>query len=186
VVVDGKDHDLLLRRFEALLALPEGALVAKPAARRNASLTWGEVELLRRVNTVFQERKLPDALYAAAIRSGMLPRLARARADLASAEPIRTPRWALDRAAEIGAAAATAIEALGIRVLGDLSVLGEAPGPVLDDQAPEPVLDASTVTQAIVGILAATRADRPSPEHPGQPAPRRWRRPRPISPIPEF
>jgi hypothetical protein len=186
VVVDGKDHDLLLRRFEALLALPDGALVAKPAARRNASLTWGEVELLRRVNTVFQERKLPDELYAAAIRSGMLPRLARARADLTSAEPIRTPRWALDRAGEIGAAAATAIEASGIRVLGDLAVLGETPGPVLADDPPEPVLDAATVTRAIVGILAATREDRPRPELPAPPTPRRWRRGRPISPLPEF
>jgi hypothetical protein len=37
---------------------------------------------------------------------------------------IVTPQWALDRAAEIGAAAAEKIAASGIRVVGDLSALG--------------------------------------------------------------
>jgi hypothetical protein len=183
IVVDGKDPDLLLRQFEALLALPDGALVAKPAGRRNASLTWPEVELLRRVNTEFGERGLSEELYAAAIRSGMLPKLADARSALVAPTPIRTPRWALERAAEVGAAAAAAIESSGVRVLGDLSSLGRAPDATnADDPGGEPSVEAATATQAIVGILAATRADRARPE----PPPRRWRRRRRVSPLPEF
>ena len=183
IVVDGKEPDRLLRQFESLLALPEGALVAKPAARRNSSLTWPEVELLRRVNIDFKERGLSEDLYAAAIRSGMLPKLAGARADL-TAPAIKTPRWALERAAEIGASAATAISASGVRVVGDLDSLGRAPGPSSDDEPQaEPAVTAETTTHAIVGILAATREDRPRPE---RPAAKRWRRPRRISPVPEF
>ena len=184
VVVDGTDPDLLLRQFEALLALPDGALVAKPAGRRNASLTWPEVELLRRVNTAFRERELPEELYAAAIRSGMLPKLADARAALVNPVPIRTPRWALERAAEVGAAAAAAIEASGIRVLGDLESLGQAPDPSSEDDvdAPEPAVETATAAQAIVGILAATRPDRPAK----QVSQRRWAPSRRVSSLPEF
>jgi hypothetical protein len=184
IIVDGKDPDRLLRQFESLLALPQETLNAKPAGRRNASLTWPEVELLRRVNMAFRERGLPDELYADAVRSGMLPKLADARATLSAPVPIRTPRWALERAAEVGAAAAAAIEASGVRVLGDLASLGEAPPPAQGDDAAvaEPAIDAATATQAIVGILAATRPDRPA-----KPTPQRGRRrPRRVSSLPEF
>jgi hypothetical protein len=184
IVVDGRDHDLLLRQFEALLALPDGTLIGEPEGKRNASLTLPEAELLRRVNTVFAERGLPDDLYGAAIRGGLLPRLADARSDLATPHPILTPMWALERAAEIGAAAVGGIRASGIRVLGDLESLGRpatpAKGynPAASDNLP---VEVATVAQSIVGILAGTRPDRPTP-----PSAPRWRRRRPISPLPEF
>jgi hypothetical protein len=185
IVVDGSDHDLLLRQFEALLALPSGSLVGEPQGKRNASLTLPEAELLRRVNTVFAERGLPDELYGAAIRSGMIPRLADARSDLTTPHPIVTPQWALDRAAEIGAIAAAAIAASGIRVLGDLASLGRRTPPTKPDKsvAGSEVLpvEVATVAQSIVGILAGTRPDRPAPA-----AAPVWRRRRPISPLPEF
>ncbi|HWA67398.1 MAG TPA: hypothetical protein VG899_13640 [Mycobacteriales bacterium] len=183
IVVDGLDHDLLLRQFEGLLALPAGTLVGEPEGKRNASLTLPEVELLRRVNLAFAERGLPDDLYAAAIRSGMLPRLADARTELAAPYPIETPQWALERAAQIGSAAAAAIAASGIRVLGDLASLGAAPpgrasGP--RSATGDLPVEVATVAQSIIGVLAGTRPDRPKP-----PSPPRWRR-RPISPLKEF
>lgn len=183
IVVDSRDHDLLLRQFEALLALPEGFLVGRPAGKRNASLTWPEAELLRRVNEHFRDHNLPDDLYCAAVRSGVLPKLADARAALVNPTPIVTPRWALERAAEIGAAAAQAIEASGVRVLGDLASLGAPPR--ADEGAaqlpPEPAIEVATAAQAIVGALAATKAGRPVPA-----AKPRWGRGRKISPLPEF
>jgi hypothetical protein len=184
IIVDGRDHDLLLRQFETLLALPRDTLVGEPEGKRNASLTLPEAELLRRVNTAFAERGLSDELYGAAIRSGLLPRLADARSELATPHPIVTPPWALERVAEIGATAAAAIDASGIRVIGDLESLGRPAAPTRPNAqaaSGELPVEVATVAQSIVGILVGTRPDRPPP--PSAPA---WRRPRPISPVPEF
>jgi hypothetical protein len=185
IVVDGGEPDRLLRQFEAMLALPDGALHGEHEGKRNASLTHPEAELLRRINTVFRERDLPAELYGTAIRAGMLPRLADARSDLASPHPIVTPRWALERAAEIGAAAAAAIAASGIRVLGDLGSLGTPPRVDTPTEAGQDAaipVEVSTVAQSIIGILAATRPDRPI-SRPPRTWP--WQRRR-ISPLPEF
>lgn len=182
IVVDEHDHELLLRQFEALLALPDGFLVAPAASGRNTSLTWPEAELMRRINTEFRDRGWSDELYSAAVRAGILPRLAGARPELTDRTPINTPRWALERAAEIGATAADAIEASGIRVLGDLASLGAPPraDDGADGQVHEPPIDVTTAAQAIVGALAGTR-------NPPQPAAKsRWRRSRRIDPLPEF
>jgi hypothetical protein len=183
VVVDSRDHDLLLRQFEALLALPAGFLVPKGAGQRNDSLTWPEAELLRQVNAYFRDEHLPDELYSAAVRSGILPRLAASRGALAQPVPIPTPRWALERAAEIGATAAAAIEALGVRVLGDLASLGQPPAEGDDASAPasDPAVEYATTAQAVIGVIAGMRAERPRP-----PTPSRWRRGRKIDPLPEF
>ncbi|HVV75000.1 MAG TPA: hypothetical protein VHC43_03115 [Mycobacteriales bacterium] len=182
IVVDSRDHDLLFRQFEALLALPAGFLVAKPESASNASLTWPEAELLRQVNLHFQAEQLSDELYSRAVRSGVLPRLAASRAELANPVPIPTPTWALERAAEIGATAAAAIDASGIHVLGDLASLGAVPSSSDEsDPSREPAVDFATAAQAIVGVIAGTKAERPP-----RPAPSRWRRTRRIDPLPEF
>jgi hypothetical protein len=184
IVVDDHDQDLLLRQFEALLALPDGLLVGKPPGKRNASLTWPEVQLLRRVNAHFRDEKLPADLYSAAVRSGILPKLADARTALVDPMPIVTPRWAIERAAEIGAVAARAIEASGIRVIGDLASLGAAanrPSEGVTEVPEEPEVEVTTVSQAIVGALIATKGERPP-----LPTKSRWRRGRKISPLPEF
>lgn len=185
VIVDARDPDLLLRQFEALLALPDGALEGEPEGKRNASLTFPEAELLRQVNAAFRDRGLPDELYGAAIRAGMLPRLADARSDLASPYPIVTPRWALERAAEIGATAAAAINRLGVQVLGDLASLGVGPkteaGAAETTSSALPV-EVATVAQSIIGIIAATAPDRLA----ARPRARRTLHTRRVSPLPEF
>jgi hypothetical protein len=181
IVVDSRDHDLLLRQFEALLALPEGFLVAKGAGQRNDSLTWPEAELLRRVNAHFVDEQLSDELYSRVVRSGILPRLAASRGSLAQPAPIATPRWALERAAEIGATAADAIKASGVRVLGDLASLGSVPSDERSHPQPDPAVEFTTVAQSIVGVIAGAKADRPAP-----PPPKRWQRERRIDPLPEF
>jgi hypothetical protein len=181
IVVSDSDHDLLLRQFEQLLALPVGTLVTEPESKQNASLTWPEAEMLRRVNQAFAEHGWPDEAYGRLVRSGLTPRLAAARraSDLA---PIVTPRWAVERASEIGARAAAAIHELGIAVLGELDTLGRRPadneaGAPADVAPPSPRVPAHSVAQAIVGVLAAAQR----PLQPPAPAPAR-----PISPLPEF
>jgi hypothetical protein len=182
IVVDSRDHDLLFRQFESLLGLPADTLVARSGGASNASLTWPEAELVRSVNRYFQDQSLSEGLYFAAVRRGILPRLASARAALRQPVPIETPAWALERAAEIGATAASAIQASGIRVVGDLDSLGEShaddhepnPGP-----APDPDVAVATVAEAVAGVLAGTMANPPTPADP-----RRTRRR--VDPLPEF
>ncbi|HVS67625.1 MAG TPA: hypothetical protein VHE56_03670 [Mycobacteriales bacterium] len=183
IVVDSHDHDLLFRQFEALLGLPSGFLVAKPESASNSSLTWPEVELVRRVNEYFRDQQLPDGLYSTMVRSGLLPRLAASRAALSQPTPIRTPRWALERAAEVGASAAAAIKTSGVRVLGDIDSLGAAPAGIDhdDETSAEPPVEFATAAQAVVGVIAGTRSTPPV-----HPAPSRWRRARKIDPLPEF
>jgi hypothetical protein len=181
IIVDSRDHDLLLRQFEALLALPREFLVTKGAAQRNDSLTWPEAELLRRVNVHFAEAELPDELYSRLVRSGILPRLAASRGSLVHPTPIATPRWALERAAEIGATAAAAIEASGVRILGDLTALGAPPSEKEAEAQRDPSVEFATVAQAIVGVIAGANARRPEP-----PTPKPWQRRRRIDPLPEF
>jgi hypothetical protein len=182
IVVDSRDHDLLFRQFESLLALPPGALVAKSGGASNASLSWPEAELVRSVNLQFAEQGLPESLYFAAVRRGILPRLASARSALDRPTPIRTPMWALERAAEIGASAAAAIGSSGIRVVGDLASLGESPsGPAGPPPADgEPEVEVATAAAAIAGVLAGTLANLPAP------APAKRRERRRIDPLPEF
>jgi hypothetical protein len=73
---------------------------------------------------------------------------------------ITTPKWALERAAEIGAATAATVAATGVNVIGDLGSLSVVPDSA-DDGAGDPPLDpalpASAAAVAIVGTLLAGR-----------------------------
>jgi hypothetical protein len=179
IVVSETDRELLLRQFEALLALPDGTLAAPPESKQNASLTWPEAEMLRRVNQGFADLGWSEREYGELVRSGLTPRLAAARRE-SDLVPIVTPRWALDRAAEVGAAAAAAIRDLGITVLGDLDSLGAARGDLVEtDGSPPPRVPAHSVAQAIVGVLSAAQR----PVEPVEPPPGP---PRPVSALPEF
>jgi hypothetical protein len=182
IVVDESDHDLLLRQFESLLELPPGFLVAGPDSGQNASLTWPEAEMLRRVNEAFVANGWSDVAYGELVRSGLTPRLAVARAAAADAVTIATPRWALERAADVGAAAAAAIRDLGIAVIGDLDSLGRLPATGVGEAPPAAArVDARTVAAAITGVLAA--AQRPPVDRATAPA---RSAARPISDLPEF
>jgi hypothetical protein len=179
IVVDERDRELLFRQFESLLALPAGFLVPEPERKQNASLTWPEAEMLRMVNQAFVENGWSDELYGDLVRAGLTPRLATARAAVGQQVPITTPRWALERAAAVGAAAAAAINALGVRVLGDLDSLGQPPvAGAADPVAPKPMVAVQSVALAVAGILlAAQREPRPAPTAVAG---------RPISDLPEF
>lgn len=56
IISDDSDHSLVPRTFEALLGLPESTLLAPADASGNASLTWGETELVRDLNDRLQQR----------------------------------------------------------------------------------------------------------------------------------
>jgi hypothetical protein len=153
IVIDSRDHDLLMRQFESLLGLPDGLLVPGPTERDNRSLSWGEAELLRLVNAEFKKRKWPDRLYRDAIRNGVVNRLALSRPAATDLQSIPTPDWALDRAAEVGNEIADGIASLGIRVVGDLDQLRarESAKP----STGTPTLPVGLAADAVVAAIAA-------------------------------
>ncbi|HVV74455.1 MAG TPA: hypothetical protein VHC43_00345 [Mycobacteriales bacterium] len=164
IVVDSRDHQLLLRQFESLLGLPDGLLVPGPTERDNRSLSWGEAEMLRLVNTEFKKRKWPDRLYRDAIRNGVVNRLALSRPAATDLQPIPTPDWALERAAEVGNEIADGIAALGIRIVGDIEALRarETAKPAVEGT---PTLPVGLAAEAVIAAIAAmTRAQPKGPK----------------------
>ena len=69
VVVDDRDHDVLMRAFEDLLDLRRGTL-APQADWLNRSLTLPEAEAVRAFNIAFKEKHLPRGRHARLMRFG--------------------------------------------------------------------------------------------------------------------
>lgn len=155
LVVDEHDPSFLLRQFEELVGLPTGTLELQP--RTNASLSRPQAELVRQLNKVFREREWPDTLYQDVIRKGVAEYMLREMDRSTSGPPIDTPQWALERAAEIGAAAARGIASSGIRVVGDLDALGQLPEahPVAPDVES---ISLEMVSAALAGAIESARA----------------------------
>src|SRR3954454_7449312 len=163
IVLDESDRGMLLRTFESLLDLPTGTLV--PDDVSNRSLTLGEVEVVRLLNEEFKRRKWGDDLYGRFVRTGIAKKMLTQRRAAPGEPAITTPKWAQERAAERGAAAAAAITASGVDVIGDLASLGTVVRTESDDEEPplDPPLPASAAAIAIVGtILAGRKAQWPA------------------------
>ena len=135
IVPDETDRASLLRTFEELVGLPSGLLVAQPN-NENRSLSLGEIELVRQINIEFQRNGWSDELYLRAVRLGFAAKMQTNRTPHADEPRISTPQWALDRAVEIGAAAAEKLSTLGVRIVGDISTLGT---PVIAQERDESV-----------------------------------------------
>jgi len=154
VVVDDHDHDGLMRTFERLLGLPENLLEPVPDAA-NRSLTLAETEMLRNLNKEFRGNGLPDELYSKLVRNGAVMHMKNACTPSSDDVKIFTPDWAVEAAAGIGAEMARAIDALGVRIIGDPALLSAVPkAPVLDG-IPAPRISPEVAAQALYGVLAA-------------------------------
>jgi hypothetical protein len=153
VVVDDRDRGGLMRTFEALLGLPENLLHEVPDTA-NRSLTLAETEMLRNLNVEFRGNELPDELYSQLIRYGAVLHMKNACAPGPDDVKIRTPQWAAEAAAGIGAEMALRIGATGVRVLGDPGILSAVPEPPTGTDA-EPRMSPEVAAQALYGALAA-------------------------------
>jgi len=177
VVLDESDRMMLLHTFEQMLAVPADTL-RFTAGRTNRSLTLPETELVRQLNQEFRRREWSEQAYARFIRLGVVEHLQLTRQPPPDEPGITTPRWALERAAEIGARAAKVIEASGVRVVGDLSTLGTGPRPGARDGDAERAaavaqLPTDAAMTAVIGaVLAASPGDSTGKEEPAAP-PRR-------------
>jgi len=156
LVADEHDPAFLLRQFEQLTGLPDGTLELQP--RTNASMSRPQAELVRRLNKAFRDREWPDDLYQVVIRKGVAEYLPHGMERSASGPPIVTPQWALQRAGEIGAAAAREIAASGVRVVGDLEVLGRVPEREDVEEWDDESVPVDVAGMALTGAIEAARA----------------------------
>lgn len=109
---------------------------------------------MRQMNVEIQRRGWSDTYYRRVVRHGFVTHLQANRAPHEDEPRITTPQWAMDRAAEIGAAAAEKVAALGVRIVGDISTLG-APA-VTDERAGDGadiVLEVDAAREAVVGAM---------------------------------
>jgi hypothetical protein len=119
VVVDDRDHELVLRAFEQLLGLRAGTLVATRDVA-NRSMTLAEAEAVRALNVAFRAEDLDAALLHKVTPFSRYM----SRREPGPDEPrVEAPQWALDRAGEVAREMVAAIAASGVRVVGDLERL---------------------------------------------------------------
>jgi hypothetical protein len=157
IIVDEADRTFLLRTFEKLLGLPTGLLVVERDTE-NRSLTLSETELVRQMNIEFRNRGWSDELYKKVVRMGLGFQMQTNRSPHDDEPRITTPQWALDRVAEIGAAAADKISTLGVRIVGDISTLGapllaEESGEAIPDEMDLPI---DAAREAVIGTILSS------------------------------
>jgi hypothetical protein len=157
VVVDEADRGFLPRTFEELAGLPSGLLVTEKHTE-NRSLTLGEIELVRQINVEFRRRDWSDELYKRVVRNGLALQMQTNRTPRADEARITTPQWALDKAAEIGAAAAAELSALGVRIVGDISTLGarELAEEPYEAARADMLLAVDAAREAVVGTIVSS------------------------------
>ena len=160
VVVDERDHGMLLRVFEGLLGLRDGTL-APDRDLSNRSMTVSEVEAVRAFNVAAKQAGISRAVHAKTMRFGSAIHM-KQRVPDPSETRIETPQWALDAACDRDRAIVPAIEAQGIRIVGDISSLRAPLASRLDpDGAAEAVLVPPRVAaEMALGILLASGAAR--------------------------
>jgi hypothetical protein len=152
VVLDESDPDNLMRTFERFLGLPNGMLEPESDGD-NRSLTAAETELVRQLNLLYHARKWPPEVYNDVIRLGLIKQMQR-RQSRRDEPGIATPRWAVDRANEIGAEAAQRIQATGAHIHGDLASLSNVAPKDIDPEPPPLTTDAAIA--ALEGAIQAT------------------------------
>jgi hypothetical protein len=126
LVLNDADHSWQPRVFEALLDLPAGTLSDVPATTANRSLTAAEAEAVRRANELMRGR-IGWSVYEPMIRMGAILSMIEGRRPGPHEARIPVPAWAIEQAVKDGQASVEEIIASGVRVIGDLTTLGEVP-----------------------------------------------------------
>lgn len=151
VVADESDRHQLIGVFQAMLGLPPDTLQLYPD-RSNRGFGLAEVELLRRLKSVFEQRGWPPEEFHSVVRRGVR-RYIGSRPDRAPGpRHAPLPGWAMDRIRELSERRAEALTGLGVRVIGDPASLR-----VPADVTPE-VVDLTALTVPVdlaVGAVAS-------------------------------
>lgn len=156
VVSEGSEPDLLPRVFESFVGLPQGVL-SPQMGKTNRSLTYGEVETLRRVVQHFHDQGWTGAwsndVFGETIHGGAAQQM-RTRRPGPDEARVATPEWAQRRAVEIGTESAKTIASLGVRVIGDLdAVAGTVSPPFAESADTVESIPADAAARAVLGAI---------------------------------
>jgi hypothetical protein len=159
IVLDETDRALPYRTVETMLGVPKGTVNEVPG-RTNRSLTLAEAECIRRFNIEILTHDVTWDEYTYWVRRGAAHEMWVKRTPEPDEPRIQTPRWALERAAEIMADLPHRIASLGIEVVGDLarltSPVESAASP--DDNGDQPMsVPIEAAAHALVGTCLSSR-----------------------------
>lgn len=156
VVADKANQQLLTTAFEQMLGVPPHTLKhdASNGQVTNRSLSFPETEYIRKVNqAIYDADSMSWPVYRETIRWGAITQILNQR-SLAPSEPrVRLPQWAVDLCVETGKVYADRISASGVRVVGDLSMLHDAPPTAESAQAPSSEQIFDIAVNAMVGAV---------------------------------
>ena len=158
VIVDDRDHGVVMRAFEGLLGLEEETLVVE-RDRMNRSLTMAEAEAVRAFNVTFNAQGLPRDLHARTMRFGAA-QLMKERVPPKAELPVTMPGWAYPDVARIQGEIVRGIRASGVAIVGDLAVLEDVPPPPASDPEADADIPPEVVGSLGVALLATTGAIR--------------------------
>lgn len=158
VVVDDRDHGLVLRTFEGLLGLREGTL--RPVHDlANRSLTAAEAEAIRAFNLAFRRAGGSLAVHSVVMRLGAA--LQMKRREPGPDEPrVALPAWAREPVARISAEIADGVVASGVRIVGDPALLRDVPEPGETAPGSAAGITPSVAAAMAIGVLVSTGALR--------------------------
>lgn len=134
VVVDDRDHRVLLSAFEHLLGLSSGTL--QPVdGKSNPSLTAQEIAIILRLQKKMQER---ERLFAERVRSRQIQRrLLAIRERRATDQKITLPQWAVPEVTQVSRRIHDGLMDSGVRIIGDPTLLLEVRGQTDENQVEE-------------------------------------------------
>jgi IS5 family transposase len=160
IVVNDRDHESVLRSFEALLAIPSQTL--KPHKDSpNRSLTLEEVAIVRSYNEQFSDEGLSPSLRHKLMARGAATHLKR-RTPSSGEAKIPTPTWAVEASQRIAREMVAAIRNLGVQVDGDLDQLVVSEGTVQNAEGVqserETMVRPEIAARLAMGVLFASGA----------------------------
>jgi hypothetical protein len=158
IVVDERDHDALLRTFEALCGLRPGTL-EHDRSTANRSLTLAEITAIRALRERWAAEGLSATSFHRVIRMQVATAMKR-RAPEPGEARIETPQWALDSALAIADEVIAGVAASGVRVLGDLEALRDAPPGLDGTTLPEVRIPPAISAALAMGVLEASGVAR--------------------------
>ena len=123
IVLENVARSAVFRTFAQLVGIDDDVLVSRMDLTSNRSMTAAEADLLLGVNRQIRQR-LTWPQYSHYVRRGVALRLVEGRNPSPDEPRLQTPQWALDAAAEAAARNVEAIRSSGVRVVGDLDLLG--------------------------------------------------------------